>query len=243
MDGQRVDAQADVARRHLDVLDARPRRVDAALPGHHAVALRVDAGAGHRRRLAQGRQGLLVVAVLAADQLEQLPGMGGARVAGKGGAQRHHAAHQVGPALGHFARVQAAQAPAHQAGLAVVAAVGRLQVGLALLQHARARTEVQALVPGQRDVAEAVEQIAHRQRGQVAGAQARKHQHRVRVTGRGAAQQRQCGAQRGQLPGRAALQQQQQRVGRGDLDVGCGLGAAALHQHGAIVISPRPPAR
>mgnify|MGYP003342140699 CR=1 FL=1 len=59
-------------------------------------------------------------------------------MAGERRAQRDDAARQLGAFLGQLAGVDAPQAPAQQADLAVVAPVQGLQVVLDLLQHAAA---------------------------------------------------------------------------------------------------------
>src|SRR5258705_471125 len=84
---------------------------------------------------------------LAADELEDAPGVRRARVAGEGRAERDHAAHEVGQLLGQLTGVDTTQAPADQAHLAAVALVQFSHLRDAAFQHALARAEVPALLP------------------------------------------------------------------------------------------------
>mmetsp|Transcript_21663 Transcript_21663/g.84311 ORF Transcript_21663/g.84311 Transcript_21663/m.84311 type:complete len:879 (+) Transcript_21663:692-3328(+) len=209
----RVEAQADVTGVDLDVLGQRRGLIDAAAPGHDPIGLGVDRGGGHRRRLADGLNELGVVGRMATHQLEEAPGIGGARVAGEGRAQRDDAAHELRAFLGQLAGIDAAQAPAQQADLAVVAALQGLQVVLHPLQHAGARSEIEALAPGLGGIAERIEQGAQRRGAEVVGTQAGEDQHRVAVAVGQLAQPGRGGQQRGVFPGRAAFEHQQPGVG------------------------------
>ena len=168
---------------------------------------------GHRRRAADLLDQRRVMRVLAADHLVEAPGVGGARVAGERRAQRDHATRELGHFLGHLACVQAAQAPADQADLFSVPVGGAAHQLAAGIDHAVARAEIEALLPGVGAVAQRLEQATQGCGGHIGGTQAGEDDHRMAVAMRQALQPRHRRQQRGVLPRCAAFHQPQPRRG------------------------------
>ena len=187
----RIGAHADVARRHLDVLDQRAGIVQAAAPRDDAVAARVDRRRRHRRRLPDLGHQLGVADLASAQQLVDAPGVGRLRMAGERRAERDDAARLARVELGELARVDAAEAPADQADRLALLVGERADVVAATLDHAGARAEVEPLPPGLGDVAEARQVAAQRHGREVARGHPGKHHHRMTVAARQARQPRQ----------------------------------------------------
>ena len=191
--------------------------VDAGLPGADAVGAAEDRGGRHRRRL-RDRTGHVMVAVvdpLARGEFVDLPGVGRLGAAGEGTAEADHAAHLVGHPLGELAGVDAAQAPADQAELALAVAVVEL---LDAVQHvgldARPQAEIAALLPAVHGVALCLQETAQRLGREIARQQAGEHQHGMAVAARRGGKPRPQQHEGAQLLNGAAFEQQQRSGGR-----------------------------
>jgi len=139
-----------MAGQDFDVFSLRvfaARRLDAALPGDHAVGTRINAGGRHGRRLRQVVAFAFLLDAAAAGQLVKPPGMGRSVRTGERRSQGDDAAHHLRHFLGQFARIDAAQAPAQQADLAAGAFESAHQLVPGVVQNARARAEIESLVP------------------------------------------------------------------------------------------------
>ena len=207
---------------HFDVFSGRAGFIEAALPRDDAVGARVDRGRRHRWRRAQLLVHHRIVCRLAAEEFIDAPRIRRLRMSGKGCGEGHDAARVIRQLLGHLACVEPSEAPADQADRLAVALGQRFDIGGATAQHAAARSEVETLAPGLRDVAEAAQETAQRNRRQVVRAHAREHHHRVTVAARQPTQPGHRCQQRKALEWRPALEGHQQGTGCPDGAMRCG---------------------
>ena len=175
-----IPHQAAVAAVDLDVLDHRMvLALHAGLPGDDAVAAAVD---GRGRHLGRGQEARLEVLVQhrqrAVDPAVEQADVGLRRLAGDRRADRDDLPDGQRDALGDLARVDAAQAPAHQRDRLRLVGDQRLDVGGEGVEPAvdvPHRPGVQAAAPVARRVAEAVAE-AHQRRDRLrVGRQAGEH--------------------------------------------------------------------
>ena len=170
----------------LDVFRARVFLQQAGAPVDDAVALGEDRGRGHRQ-IAGERLDVLDPGVgnqLSRQQLVELADAAGGDVVGERAAERDHRAHRFRHAQRQIARVDAAEAPADQADLALRLFVNEGQTLAQLLAHAIDAAEIAAEIPGVRLVAEPAEVAAKQRRREIAGEKTGQREHGMAVAAR-----------------------------------------------------------
>ncbi len=150
---------------------------------------------------------------VAGDDLVQAPGIGRLRMPGERRPQRDHLPDFLREVLRELAGVEAAQAPADQADLALVGPAQRLQLLLAAREHAFARPQVGPDAPAHRQVALALEVATQRLGGSIGGHQAREEQDRMPIALRCLCQPRLREQRRAVLPGRPPLHREADEAG------------------------------
>jgi hypothetical protein len=170
----------------LDVLAARPVVLAAYTPVRDAVALAVDRRRGNRRRGADALDHLRHLArqVAAGGELEEARQRGGARDVAERATERDDLAHAGRHELGDLARVDAAQAPADDRDLPLVARVELRRAVDQALAHEVRRAQVAAEQQHHRCVAEALQVAAQDARRLVGRHEAGHHQDGVAVASR-----------------------------------------------------------
>ena len=217
-----VDAEAEVTAADFDVLVPLGFRLDAGLPGHHAVKARVHRGG----RDADGPGPLIGTRHPGAVRVQVAVALVGAvdvalpRVLqGEGAAQGDDLPDLPGMAARQFPGVDAAQAPADQryraSGPPGMVEQRTRQPG----QHLLGRPAVAAEIPAAHLVTQVGQELPQHERAGIGGQQSRQDQHPVAVTARRGGQPGRGQRQRGQV-GQPAQRLGREQPGRGPRTTG-----------------------
>ncbi len=183
-------AQPGVTALDLDVLRRRALLFKASLPRDDTVGTRVDCRARHRRRELHRFPPGPIAGGAPAQGFVEPPGVARLRLVGERAAERNHLAHLRRSPPRQLPRKHAAEAPANEADLALIAFGKFSEPRLHTLLHAGSWAMVRALLPTVRCITLLRQIGAEWARRSIARGKTGQHDHWMTITTRCQSQQR-----------------------------------------------------